>query len=144
MIKHYALICLALFLFNAFVESKLLQNVKKAPGSVFPKPQVQAFSNTQFKLNSHSFAFVYKPGSVKCSLLTEAFDRIYRIIFKPYEYAASINKRDQIRKKKMFFGDNERLANFVYNNETLVNNIEVNIDNACEDYPTLDSDESCK
>ena len=158
MFKQSAVTCLTLLLLIVAVQSlaksakdrhhphKILKNVQKAPGSVFPKPQVQSLSDEQHRLNGHSFSFVYKNGSVECSLLREAFDRIYRIIFKPYEYAASLNKHERVRKSKMPSKHSEPLLNghFKDGDDVVLNTLEVNIDEACEDYPNLESDESCK
>lgn len=74
-----------------------------------------------------------------CDVVSNAFNRYFKIIFFPQNYEIIPNKKlvRRVRKAKKSVKE----ANLADN---LLKRIVVNIQGQCEQYPTLDSDESCK
>ena len=98
----------------------------------FPMPQVYATSPNQYKINHNEFAFEYFKGSFVCHILSLAFNRFYKIIFKPAEY--------QQRTSKVKWTPE---SNVKYDRKKSLNKLLVNVHEPCEEYPRLESDESC-
>ncbi len=98
----------------------------------FPMPQVYVNSPKQFKINHNEFAFEYFKGSFVCHTLSLAFNRFYKIIFKPIEYQQRTNKVRWTPE-----------SNVKYDRKKSVDKLLVNVNEPCEEYPKLESDESC-
>jgi hypothetical protein len=94
-------------------------------------------------LSQEYFQFVYagqngdKNGS--CDLLTDAFDRYFKIIFKPAEYEIVSKVKSKAKKIKRKASFKKRRSNGV-----VIEKINIVLNGRCESYPTLESDESCK
>jgi hypothetical protein len=104
----------------------------KADGKPWPLPQKMTIGQKQFLLEPRVFSFQYAASSRVCELLSDAFNRYYAIIFSPFESKT-------VRKLK------KHKHEPAYNNDDIgvLKRLTVFIENVCEDYPTLDSDESC-
>jgi hexosaminidase len=112
--------------------------VSKTPGRPFPKPQSQVITDIQQILDEKEFSFQYDTGSNECDLLSVAFDRYYRIIFRPQEYDISGTGKSNV-KKIHHPNKNEKKAN---ENAKEIKRALVYVKLPCEEYPTLESDES--
>jgi hypothetical protein len=126
---------------NAKFESHLkdwINVVAKSPGKPWPLPQSMISGTNVYSLDSRAFSFQYAETSQVCQLLTTAFNRYYKIIFLPENYEIVENKNFVKRNKKRKSRPDK------IQDGSLLKRIIVNVQQACEDYPTLDSDESCK
>jgi hypothetical protein len=109
-------------------------NYDQTPGQLFPKPQFLIQTDTQHYLNARDFSFKYTKNSFVCDLLTNAFNRYYKIIFTPNEYETA---RYVKRLKRKTTSNNSTQA------RSYLKRVLVNVARPCEDYPSLESDESC-
>ena len=122
--------------------SQNLKNiVAKTPGRPFPKPQSQIVTDVQQILIEKEFTFQYGKGSVVCDLLSIAFTRFYKIIFRPQNY--DINGNGSSRVKKVRYQNKNQPFDNQQKNVRLLKRVLINVQLPCEDYPTLESDESC-
>lgn len=101
---------------------KKLKSPARGQGKPFPKPQSYLTTDTVHYLDERAFSFQYVQGSVVCDVLSGAFNRYYKIIFQHYSNKPNRNKNAK---------------------DSLLKRVVVNIHQPCEDYPSLDSDESC-
>jgi hexosaminidase len=110
-------------------------------GQPWPKPQSIQTTQQQFAMHPAAFHFMVNSTSQTCDLLTSAFDRYYRLIFFPQSYLdyvlnpESINNEIKSRPKKS-------LADL--HDTPLLKRLNVHIQQPCDQYPSLQSDESCK
>jgi hypothetical protein len=116
--------------------------VSKTPGTPFPKPQSQIVTDTQQILDQKDFSFQYGKSSVVCDLLNLAFNRFYKIIFRPQSYDI---KGDGvlINQVKKLHRQNKETKENTINQARLLKRVIINVQMPCEDYPSLESDESC-
>ena len=110
-------------------------------GEPWPKPQ--SIQTTSLKLAVHpaAFHFLVNSSGQTCDLLTSAFDRYYQLIFFPQTYLNYIlnpksgnNKKSYITKKNL----ND------LRDVPLLKRLNVHIQEPCDQYPSLESNESCK
>jgi hypothetical protein len=111
---------------------------EKEPGQPFPMPQVFVTKATQHKIDQKSFSFQYVKGSVTCDLLSVAFNRYHKLIFQPQTY--EINEKER-RVRKLTKHNLQNIE--IEPNEVAIDRVIVNVEQPCEEYPSLDSDESC-
>ena len=104
------------------------KNSYKALGKPVPMPQTYITSDSQHFLDEQEFSFKFVKDSVVCDVINLAFYRYHRIIFRPEE-------NFQVRRIKRNHMSSVNKAN-------LLKNVLVNVVLPCEDYPTLESDES--
>lgn len=111
----------------------------KSRGRPFPQPQVYMSTDTQHVLDERAFAFQYVAGSVVCELLSSAFNRYYKIIFRPQslDYMRRVSVKKVVNHKLFESNGPHAKAN------SLLKRVVVNVREPCEDYPSLESDESC-
>jgi hypothetical protein len=107
-------------------------------GQPFPKPQSLSQTDKQFSLDARVFSFHHAQDSVVCDLITNAFNRYYKIIFKPAQYAMEIGGRPVTRARSP--GE----SSFPRVNIDQLERVVVKVETECENYPSLDSNESCK
>ena len=112
----------------------------KTSGRPVPLPQIYKPSSTQYSLSPKQFEFEYAQGSYVCEVVTLAFNRYHKIIFRPTAYEINENQRGSVRKLKL----NKPINNKRYHQADSIQKVLVNVRNPCEDYPSLESDESCK
>jgi hypothetical protein len=112
---------------------------EKAPGQPFPKPQIFVTQETQHKIDQRNFSFQYVKVSATCDLLSVAFNRYYKLIFQPQTYEINENVR-RVRKLTKRNMKNVQIEP----NDVAVDRVIVNVEQPCEEYPSLESDESCK
>lgn len=118
-------------------EPDQLNIVAKSVGRPVPMPQVYATMDTQHVIDAKAFSFQYAKGSVVCNLLSNAFNRYYKIIFKPLEYEMFEGRHSLVKPI--------RRGGKATNKSTgasVLKRVVVNIHEPCEDYPSLESDES--
>ena len=101
-------------------------------------PQSITTGTDLHSLDARAFSFQYAETSQVCELLTAAFNRYYKIIFLPENYEIIENKKF-VKKVK-----SNRKSPKTAVSDSLLKRIVVNVQEPCEDYPSLDSDESCK
>ena len=131
----FLVLIIKIFLSTNNVE--LRRSVPKFPGSPFPLPQTYAVSDNQFYIDEQMFQFQLNDTSFDCDLLEYAFRRYYKIIFTPVDYEIVKNRKLNIRKVKT------KKARDIRQNTATISNVEIFVDGKCEDYPNLESDESC-
>ena len=110
-------------------------------GRPWPLPQSIQTTAQQFALHSAAFHFFVDPTSQTCDLLTSALDRYFRLIFYPKTYLSYIldqqsteqDTKQTPKKSLADLADVPQLTRLV-----------VRIDHACDQYPSLESNESCK
>ena len=112
--------------------------VQPTVGQPWPKPQTIHTTAQQFVIQPAAFHFLVDPTSQTCDLLTSALDRYYKLIFYPQTYLDYVlnqtsTKKDIPRKPKKSLAD-----------VPLLPRLTVRIDTACDQYPSLESNESCK
>lgn len=107
-----------------------LKNVPRNKGKPLPIPQSYISTDTQHNLDERNFKFQFVKGSFVCDVVTLAFYRYHKIIFRPTDlfHVKKIMKKETKLPGKSSQG--------------LLKNVFVNIHTACEDYPSLESDES--
>ncbi|CAF2329153.1 unnamed protein product [Rotaria sp. Silwood2] len=113
--------------------------VEPTVGQPWPKPQSMRTTLQQFAVHPAAFHFLVNSTSQTCDLLTSAFDRYYKLIFYPYSYLNYIlnpesTNNEMIEKPKKSLHD--------LRDATLLKRLNVHIQEPCEQYPTLESDES--
>lgn len=122
---------------NSGRKGKVSRVLPKSVGQVFPKPQYQVTTQQQHYLDERAFSFQYAQGSVVCDILSAAFNRYYKIIFRPQNYKINPNSRQSVRRLM------KNSLDVHFQAPNLLKRVVVNIKNQCEDYPSLESDESC-
>lgn len=123
------LLLVQLVYLSSLIGSNLGRVVSKSRGQPFPRPQSHVSVDTQNRLDTREFLFVYARDSSACDLLSDAFNRYYKIIFggshRPQtRFSRSTDKND---------------------NKKLLKRVIVSVEEPCEKkYPSLESDESCE
>ena len=119
---------------------KDFKDATKTSGRPFPKPQSQILTDIQQILDEKDFSFQYGKSSVVCDLLNLAFNRFYKIIFRPETYdKRSDSVTNRVRKLNIPIKKNKNIIG----QARLLKRVIVNVQMPCEDYPSLESDESC-
>ncbi len=130
----------------AFVSVKCEENlsdlsiIKTTTGEPWPMPQSINTSSIRVSIRPESFSFLYNETSHQCALLDSAFVRYYKLIFFPETYWDDLLEEPPPRHKKNFIKTN--LSNL--DDIKLLKNVQVNIQQMCEQWPTFKSNESCK
>lgn len=118
----------------------------KSRGKPFPKPQTHITTDNQHFLDERAFSFQYVHGSVVCDLLSTAFNRYYKIIFRPQNLEIVKSQGSTIRKIARELSSNKLNTKNKLpkkHSVSILKRVLVNIQLPCEDYPNLESDESC-
>jgi hypothetical protein len=110
-------------------------------GQPWPKPQSIQTTRQQFAIHPAAFHFMVNSTSQTCDLLTSAFDRYYRLIFFPQSYLDYVLNPESIN-NEIKSGPKKSLADL--HNTPLLKRLNVHIQQPCDQYPSLQSDESCK
>ena len=113
--------------------------IQSTTGEPWPKPQSIQTTGERFALHPDTFQFRINDTSQRCDLLTGAFARYYRAIFFPQTYLShllgtSSSSEDEavLRKTMLNLGSSPLLKDFY-----------VNVQEPCNQWPTLESNESC-
>jgi hypothetical protein len=121
--------------------------IEPTVGEVWPKPQSIKTTNQQFSLHPDTFNFVVNETSEKCDLLTNAFVRYYKIIFYPHTYLSSIlhsstsKTDDNMHRPRLKTVSRKKLFNS--NDIPVLKDLYVNVEQPCDQWPHLESNESC-
>ena len=114
--------------------------VTSSVGQTWPKPQSVQTGAQQFAVHPSAFHFLVNETSQTCDVLTSALDRYFKLIFFPQSYLNHIlnpgsrsNEIKDIPKKRL-----EDLRD-----TPLLKRLNIYIQQPCDQYPTLESDESC-
>jgi hypothetical protein len=114
--------------------------VESSVGEPWPKPQSIQITAQQFAVHPDAFNFMINSTSQTCDLLTSALDRYFRLIFFPQSYLNYVlhpesaeNEIKQTSKKS--------LADL--HDTPILKRLNVYIQQPCDQYPTLESNESC-
>ncbi|CAF1064636.1 unnamed protein product [Rotaria magnacalcarata] len=107
----------------------------------YPWPQPQAIHTTpqQYGVHPAAFHFLVNQTSQTCDLLTSALDRYYKLIFYPYSYLNYILDPESVIDE---IKDKPKKTLFDLRDTPLLKRLNVYIQEPCERYPTLESDES--
>ncbi len=114
--------------------------VDRTVGQPWPLPQSMQITAQQYAIHPAAFHFLVNQSSQTCDLLTSALDRYYRLTFFPQTYfdhifnPKSINKQKEPKLKKCL--DDLR-------DVPMLKQLNVFIQQPCDQYPTLESNESC-
>lgn len=115
--------------------------VNKTVGQPWPKPQSMQSTAQQLAIHPDAFHFLVNATSQTCDLLTSALDRYFRLIFFPHSYMKYIldpqSSDAQIRRKPK-----KTLADL--RDAPILERLNVYIEQPCDQYPSLQSNESCK
>lgn len=137
-----------LMLFAAFSDSYGKQprgalssvNVARTLGQPWPLPQSMQMTAQQYAIHPAVFHFLVNQSSQTCDLLTNALDRYYRITFFPQTYFNYIFHPESIDKQK----ESKLKANLNdLRDVPMVERLTIFIQQPCDQYPTLESNESC-
>ena len=115
--------------------------VEPTVGQPWPKPQTMQTTPQQFSLHPAAFHFLVNSTSQTCDLLTSAFDRYYKLIFFPQTYLNHILNPHSVNTEKNY-AIKKTLADL--RDAPLLKRLNVHIQQPCDQYPSLESDESCK
>ena len=119
-------------------------------GQPWPMPKIYKPTPQQQNLNKEIFTFVV--GGNDCDILQDAFRRYYKIIFYPgWEQGPSVAKQpaqnDNVlrfeSRAARHFKSTQQKSKAAYGMSVLPN-LNVNVMQPCEQYPSLEMDESCK
>lgn len=109
---------------------------KPTIGEVWPKPQLIESTTQEYLINRHSFHFTINETSQRCDLLTNAFKRYYSIIFDTSNYIHSVLQSNHFHRRNEFNRSN-------LEDIPLLKELFVNVENECEEWPNIQSNESC-
>jgi hypothetical protein len=115
--------------------------VDQTVGQPWPLPQTFQTTNQKLGINPAAFHFLVNATGQTCDLLTSAFDRYYRMIFFPESYLDYILNPGSID-NKIKHPRRKHLAHLA--DVPLFMHLDVLVRTPCDQYPTLESDESCK
>jgi hypothetical protein len=115
--------------------------VEASVGEPWPKPQTIQTTGQQSVVDSSAFHFLLNSTSQTCDLLTNAFDRYYKLIFFPEFYLNYILNPESVDNQKKFV-PKKNLANL--RDTPVLKRLNVYVQQPCDQYPTLESDESCR
>jgi hypothetical protein len=128
----------------------LLNTIRIQPTVGEPWPQPQSIQTTAQQLAVHpeTFHFLINETSQSCDLLANAFVRYYRAIFFPHTYLSYILRSsssfvtdDHRRQSRMDAVSRKNLSNFA--NVSSLEDLYVNVQHPCDQWPSLESNESC-
>jgi hypothetical protein len=115
--------------------------VQPTVGQPWPKPQSSETGPQQLAVQPSAFHFLVNSTSQTCDILTSAFDRYYRLIFFPHSYLKHILNPDSVDNEKPF---QPRKRSADLHDTPLLKRLNVHIQQPCDQFPSLESDESCK
>ncbi len=114
--------------------------IQPTAGEPWPKPQSIQTTLQKLAVHPDSFHFMINSTSQTCDLLTSALDRYFRLIFYPQSYLNYVlhpesanNEIKQTLKKS--------LADL--RDTPILKRLNIYIQQPCDQYPTLESNESC-
>jgi hypothetical protein len=115
--------------------------IQPTAGEPWPKPQSIQTTTAQLAIYPHSFRFLINEttSSERCDLLTGAFERYYRAIFFPQTYLSYILRSSS----SSLTDDYTRPRRSSLANVSLLEDLYVNVQQPCEQWPSLESNESC-
>ena len=115
-------------------------NVDRTVGQPWPLPQSMQVTAQQYAIHPAAFHFLVNQSSQTCDLLTSALDRYYRLTFFPQTYFDYIFNPESINKQK-----EPKLKRSLddLHDVPMLNRLNVFIQQTCDQYPTLESNESC-
>ncbi len=114
--------------------------VQPSVGEPWPKPQSVQTTAQQFAIHPAVFHFSVNSTSQTCDLLTSALDRYYRLIFFPQTYLNYILNPGSVNNQT----EHIPKINLAGLRAPLLESLNVYIQQPCDQYPSLESNESCK
>ena len=129
----------------SYVQSRARQGsfstirIQPTIGEVWPKPQSIQTTGQRFALRPDTFQFRTNETSRSCDLLTSAFDRYYRAIFFPNTYSSYILRSPSSSTDNPVL----RRSMLKQGSVPLLKTLYVNVQQPCDQWPTLESNESC-
>jgi hypothetical protein len=118
--------------------------IQPTAGEPWPKPQLIQTTAQRLAVYPDAFHFLINETSQRCDLLTSAFDRYYRAIFFPNTYLSYILHASSNFSANDFI--NQSKSNEAWK-RTLstpsLNYLFVNVQQPCDQWPSLESNESC-
>jgi len=123
--------------------------IQPTVGEPWPKPQSIQTTAGRLAVHPNTFRFLINETSQRCDLLTSAFVRYYRAIFFPHTYLSHILRSsstfltdDYIHQPRTDAASKKNLSNLA--NAPVLEDLYVNVQQQCEQWPSLESNESCK
>lgn len=117
--------------------SKSIQ-IAQTIGQPWPLPQSMRITTQQYAIHPAAFHFLANQSSQTCDLLTSALDRYFQLIFFPRTYFDYIFNPETIDQQKQISKLQRNL-----NDVPMLKQLNIFIQQPCEQYPTLESNESC-
>ena len=114
--------------------------VQPSVGQPWPKPQSIQITAQQYSVHPDAFHFMINETSQTCDILTGALDRYFRIIFYPQTYMKSILEPESLV-NEVKPTPKKRLADL--RDTPMLKRLDVFIQQPCDQYPSLESNESC-
>ena len=115
--------------------------VDRTVGQPWPLPQTMNTTNQQFAIHPETFHFLVNQSSQTCDLLTSALDRYYQLTFFPHTYFNYIFHPELINKQKQILKLKTKLNDL--HDVPMLKRLNIFVQQPCEQYPTLESNESC-
>jgi hypothetical protein len=117
------------------VESRGLNTVKATNGYPWPMPQSMKTSDERLIISPSSFRFIL--NSTGCDLIVNAFERYYQMIFFPKTYLNYILNKSFEKQNSFEINVNE------LNDAKILKHLQIKIEDPCDEWPSLESNESC-
>jgi hypothetical protein len=118
-----------------------LFSIKPAHGQPWPMPQSMNTFTNRLAVHPESFHFLYNETSGRCDLLINAFARYYKLIFYPQTYWDDLLEQSSSKKKIFKQNFSKKVSNL--GDTILLERLNVNIQQACDQWPSFESNESC-
>lgn len=123
--------------------------IQPTVGEPWPMPQSMQTTAQRLAIHPNTFQFILNDTSQRCDLLTSAFTRYYKAIFFPETYLSYVlnssssfsNINDNIRQKLRDATLRKRSSKFA--DTQVLMSLYVNIQQPCDFWPSLESNESC-
>jgi hypothetical protein len=123
--------------------------IQPTVGEAWPKPQSIQTTAQRLAIHPTTFHFLINETSQRCDLLTNAFVRYYRAIFFPHTYLSYILRSpstyqtddDHIHRSRPDAIWRKNLSDLA--NASLLEDLYVNIQQPCDQWPSLESNELC-
>ena len=137
--------------FARYYEQRTLpkpMGIQPTTGEPWPKPQSIQTTSQRLGVHPDTFHFLISETSQRCDLLTNAFARYHRAIFFPRTYLSHILSSsfpvlndNHVNQARSYASSRKEPS--TPPNASLLMDLYVNVEQPCEQWPSLESNESC-